>query len=173
MAKRDASNPPINRDGIERIEPNEPILDETAKMDLAALAEPFAPIIQDAIGQMVNARISELATNERVSKLQMTHQETVNQQNIDFNVKRLEYEELQSGRKDGKDRRHFWVQSGLIALFTLFLLSVSASLIFVKNEVQAGLLIITHAVALALGILGGRGLAKPSVEPEQQDPTKK
>jgi hypothetical protein len=80
---------------------------------------------------------------------------------------------LQSGRKDGKDRRHFWVQSGLIALFTLFLLSVSASLIFVKNEVQAGLLIITHAVALALGILGGRGLAKPSVEPEQQDPTKK
>ena len=164
---------PTKRDGIQRIEQGDTVLDEATKMDLAALAEPFAPLIQDAIGQMVNARISELETNERVSKLQMVHQETVNQQNIDFGVKRLEYEELQSGRKDGKDRRHFWVQSSLIILFTLFLLSVSASLIFVKNEVQAGLLIITHAVALALGILGGRGLTKSSVESEQQDPTKK
>jgi len=165
MADKD-SKKVTKAEGIQRIEQGDAVLDEAAKMDLAAFAEPFAPIIQDAIGKMVNARISELETNERVSKLQMTHSETVNQQNIDFGVKRLEYDELQSGRKDEKDRRHFWVQSGLIILFTLFLLSVSASLIFLKNEIQAGLLIITHAVALALGILGGRGLAKSSVEPE-------
>lgn len=64
-----------------------------------------------------------------------------------------------------EDRYRFTWMIVLVYVMVLATLGLSASLIFLKDDVKTGLLVLSHAVAIGGGILVGRTQKKPKSKP--------
>lgn len=96
-------------------------------------------------------------TNAENAKAQLEVSKMVSQQ--DFSLK--------SKQIDVELSKFKWVYV-LVTLLMVALIGIAAGIIFVLRDVEKGVLIISHLVSLAVGVLGGFGLKK-ALEKEKKD----
>lgn len=96
-------------------------------------------------------------TSAENAKAQLEVSKMVSQQ--DFSLK--------SKQIDVELSKFKWVYV-LVTLLMVALIGIAAGIIFVLRDVEKGVLIISHLVSLAVGVLGGFGLKK-ALEKEKKD----
>jgi hypothetical protein len=117
--------------------------------DGSGKSEPAAfTAMLDALGNAMQ-RAAEPEAQAAVQKAQIEGE--VHLKAIDATAKAQE-------RRDNHDQERFrWIVGGSYA-FGAILLGVSVALIF-TDHLRDGLLVISHMVALSVGIMGGRGMS--------------
>lgn len=86
----------------------------------------------------------------------------------DLQKKALDVEADMHRRHDEHDQERFrWILGGAYG-FSAALLMLAIVLI-AKNQIQVGLLIISHMVTLSVGVLGGRGMASKRRHDRSED----
>jgi hypothetical protein len=134
------SNPrqlPVDADGEQR---------EATSESFTEAIKPLIPVVTAYLDHQ-----SQLAEQQLVlSKLQ-------SEGNLSFAKERLKV-------GASRERRQFWLTVALIVPLTIVTLGSAAGLIFFKDNVQAGIFLLTHFVAIAIGAVGGAGWQKSKQE---------
>ncbi|SRR5258708_2586458 len=114
----------------------------------------FVPVITTYLDHQ--ATISEKQTSIQLQQLELSKLQAKG--NLEFAKDRLQFEK-------SKQSQSFMLSLLFVGPIIIVALGSAAGLIFLKNNVQAGVFLLTHLVAAALGILGGMGWQKSKQEP--------
>lgn len=113
---------------------------------LAEVIAPLVPLIEN-----------HLRSNAETAKAQVEVTKMVSQQDYSLKSKQLDMDLF----------KFKWLYV-LASVLLIMLIGIAAGVIFVLRDVERGVLIISHLVALAIGILGGIGIKK-AMEKEKKD----
>lgn len=99
--------------------------------------------------------IIPLAAEYFTERIELIKQQTQMAQTQAGNMLELQKDALRI--EDGKDKRRFVLALVLLVPIVLVVLGTAVGLIFYKGNDQAGVLLLTHVIALVVGVIGGAG----------------
>jgi len=148
-------------DDIQRKPPLTPVIadarESEAPESFTDAIRPLVPVITTYLDHQ--ARVSEQQTQIQKQQLDLSKLQT--EGNLAFAKDRLRFEQT-------KQAHSFYLTIMLVGPIVIVALGSAAGLIFVKDNVQAGVFLLTHLVAAALGILGGVGWQKSKQESQRK-----
>ncbi len=148
---------------------------ETEENSLTESLKPLIPVVKDFLKNASEDRQAQLEvqrmqmeiTKKRLEfeekKLVASEKERQYTNQIDHRAMDLEIKEHDFSKE--RFAKYYWL--GLIVV--CFILLVSAGLIFLEKNVQAGVLLLSHLVAIAVGLLGGAALKKKKPDESDQE----
>lgn len=150
------SNKPSQSSQLAPIEPDEELYEEQPEsiVDVLTPLVPLAKTYLENKNREVEAQVQLQSQQLEVTKMQ-------GQQEFSLKSRAMDMERF-------KFSRFYW----LVFFIIVALLGIAAGMIFYLRDVDKGLLVISHLMTLALGVLGGLGIKKLLAKPETKDSSK-
>jgi hypothetical protein len=143
--------------GIVPYEPTEEIDEYSMRESFGEVIKPLVPVMTSYLDHQ--KRVSEQQTKLQEQQLELARTQAAG--NLEFAKERLKFEDKKLGRQ-------FSLTVMLILPIVIVALGTAVGLIFLKDNVQAGVFLLTHLVAFAIGVVGGAGWQKAKQEPPRK-----
>ncbi len=141
--------------GLTRLDDDDNVkrYEESAQESFAEVIKPLVPVMTSYLDHQAEA--SEQQTQLQKQQLELAR--TQAEGNLEFAKERLKFEDKKLGRQ-------FWLIVTLLLPIVIVALGAAVGLIFLKDNVQTGVFLLTHLVAFAIGVVGGAGWQKARQE---------
>ena len=126
---------------------------QSTQESFAEVIKPLVPVMTSYLDHQAHA--SEQQTQLQKQQLDLSRMQV--EGNLEFAKERLKSE-------DKRQSRQFWLIVMLLVPIVIVALGTAVGLVFLKDNVQAGIFLLTHLVAFAVGLVGGAGWQRAKQE---------
>jgi cation transport ATPase len=131
--------------------------EEGGSESLSEVIKPLVPVMTQFLDHQL--QISQQQTELQRQQLDLAKTQAAG--NLEFAKERLKLEDKKQGRQ-------FWTAIFLLFPIVLVALAAGVGLIFVKDNVSAGIFLLSHLIAFAVGIIGGVGWQRANKDAERK-----
>jgi len=132
---------------------------QSAPESFAEVIKPLVPVMTSYLDHQAHA--SEQQTQLQKQQLDLSRMQA--QGSLEFAKERLKSD-------DKRQSRQFWLIVMLLVPIVIVALGTSIGLVFLKDNVSAGIFLLTHLVAFAVGLVGGAGWQRAKQDAPRQQP---